>query len=95
MHLGGVKAGFNIFIDGAYIERPFFSRRKMKTIDLAKKGNDYCRGCTMIGMCIIKAMEREYTCPCLVCPVLVMCKVACDPFTAQREFANRIHIGFE
>ncbi len=56
-------------------------------IKLAKKK---CFGCTLSGFCVIKATGREYTCPCLVCPVFVMCKVACEPFTKQTKYAHSV-----
>ena len=59
--------------------------------EIIKKGKKRCRGCNNLrGICIIKATEREYTCPCLVCPVIVMCKIACEPFEKQTEYAHRI-----
>ena len=60
-----------------------------------RRGRDKCPGCQLRGLCIIKATKREYTCPCLVCPVLVMCKIACKPFDKQQEYAHRIKIGFQ
>lgn len=54
------------------------------------RGRERCPGCQIRGICPIKAIEMKHICPCLECPVLVMCKKGCDQYENACKISNAI-----